>query len=108
MIIGNSKVCVSNKPIIDITEINYVTEIRYDPIAMTHYIDIGISSGGMQTLSKTVASLPFTVFALVVNDGVVCVFEGSADFAISSIRIGEDAALKDLEIIHEALQGLNP
>jgi len=103
MITGKSKVCVANKPIIDIEAIDYVTDILYDPKSKVHYIDIGITHSGMQTLNKMVQSLPESKFAMVVQNNVICVFAGSQDYAINSIRIGEDAALQDLKLIHEAL-----
>ena len=68
MIIGKTKVCISKKPIIPIEEVEYATDIQYDPNFKTHYIDVGISSLGIQTLNKTVSSLADIKFALVIQD----------------------------------------
>jgi len=106
MATGKSRLCVTNKPILDIGEIDYVTPIQYDPKYKVYYIDIGITASGMQTLNKMVYSLPDSKFAMVIQDQVICVFAGSQDYEINSIRIGEDAALNDLKHIHQILENL--
>lgn len=104
MIVGKTKVCISKKPIILIEELEYATDIQYDPMHKTHHIDVGISSAGIQTLNKTVSSLPRTKFALVIQDEVICIFFIEQEIGIRSIRIGEDAQLKDLALIRDALK----
>ena len=49
MATGKSKLCVTNKPILAIGEIDYVTPIQYDPKYKVYYIDIGITAAGMRT-----------------------------------------------------------
>ena len=100
MVAGNAKVCVPRKPIIDIGEIDYITEIRYNPQLEAHYIDIGFTSSGMQMLNKMVDALVAPKFALVIEDNVICTFSGTKGYSINSIRIGEDATLPDLEKVH--------
>ncbi len=107
MVIGKSRVCVSKKPIVAIDEIKYITEILYDPKSMVHYIDAGLTSSGIQTLNKTVSSLPKSRFALVVDGEVVCLFSGAADGSINAIRLGEDARLEDLKTIQQALKKID-
>ena len=104
MIVRKTKVCISKKPIVQIEELEYATDIQYDPMRKTHHIDVGISSAGVRTLNKTVTSLPSTKFALVIQDDVICIFLIEQEIGIRSIRIGEDAQLKDLTLIRDALK----
>lgn len=104
MIISRSRVCLSRKPIVSLDIIDYVTDIQYDPRRKVYYVDIGITSSGMRTINQTVLSLPNSRFAMVVNNEVICLFAGSTEYAINSIRIGEDTQLKDLTTIHEVLR----
>jgi hypothetical protein len=106
MAANKAKICTSNKPIIAIDEISRITAIQYDPVKKVHYIDIGISGSGMQILTKTTNSLPGVRYALVVDDAVICLFSGTSDYAINYIRVGEDASLKELEAIDEALNAI--
>src|SRR5689334_3985927 len=62
MIVNNEKVCISKKPIIAADELTYATDIEYDPKYQMHYIDIGLSTSGSNTLTQTVASLPDSRF----------------------------------------------
>lgn len=104
MVVGKTKVCLSKKPIIRIEELEYATEVQYDPKYKVHYIDVGMSSAGVQTLNKTVNSLPGSKFALVIENDVVCIFIIEREIELRSIRIGEDAQLKDLVMIHDVLK----
>jgi hypothetical protein len=104
MVVGKARVCVAKKPILGLKEIQYITNILYNPQRKVYYVDIGISQAGIQTLAMTTRSLPKSRFALVVSGEVVCLFYGSPDYAISSVRVGEDASLKELTLIHDALK----
>ncbi len=103
-VIGQVKICISKKPIVAIEEIDYVTEIRYEPKIEAHYIDIGFSSLAVSTLTRTAASLPSAKFALVVDGDVICLFSLSSQMGLRYVRIGEDAPLKDLTVIHDILR----
>jgi len=103
MLVRQAKVCISKKPIINIEELDYITEIQYDPNSKKNYVDIGISSAGIQILNKAANSLPDTKFALVLQDDVICIFSIKEEIGIRYIRIGEDAELKDLILVHDAL-----
>lgn len=104
MVIGKAKVCISKKPIIQITELKYISDIQYDPKFQVYYIDAGLTGSGMQTLRKTTTSLPQSRFALVVENQVICLFKVTSETNVHAIRMGEDAALEDLKIIHSALK----
>jgi len=106
MVVGNSKVCVPQQPIIDISEIAYVTDIQYNPKIQAHYVDIGITSSGMKTLRRMADSLTEPKFALVIDNKVVCIFSSVYGYSINSIRIGDDASWDELRTIHDALSGL--
>lgn len=107
MVVGNSKVCVPKHPIIDIGEIDYVTDIQYNPKIESRYIDIGITSSGMKTLRRMADSLIEPKFALVIDNKVICIFSSVYGYSINSIRIGDDASWDNLHTIHDALSGLN-
>jgi len=108
MVIDEVKLCISKKPIVLVDEIAYITGIKYDPVIESYYIDIGFTPAGMVTLQKTYTSLPNTQFALVVDNGIVCIFSVDVDIAIRSIRIGQDAPLKNLQTIRGILSKIKP
>lgn len=107
MVIGKTKICISKKPIIQITELKYISDIQYDPGNKVYYIDAGLTTSGMQTLKKTTTSLPQSRFALVVENEVICLFKITTETSVHAIRMGEDAALDDLKIIHSALKKID-
>ncbi|MBA4054902.1 MAG: hypothetical protein C0490_09335, partial [Marivirga sp.] len=107
MIIGKAKVCISKKPIILIKELKYVSDIQYDPKNKVYYIDAGLTPSGMQTLNKTITSLPQSKFALVVENEVICLFKVTTETSVHAIRMGEDAALEDLKTIQTALKKID-
>jgi len=108
MLIDQAKLCISKKPILSVDEIAFITGIKYDPIIESYYIDIGFSPEGMVTLQQTYTSLPNTQFALVVDSNIVCVFAVPEEIAVRSIRIGQDAPLKNLQIIRDLLSKIKP
>ena len=108
MVIDQAKLCISKKPIVSVDEIAYITAIKYDPIIESYYIDIGFTQEAMVTLQQTYTSLPNTQFALVVDGGIVCVFAVREDIVVKSIRIGQDAPLKNLQTIREILSKVKP
>ena len=108
MVIDQAKLCISKKPIVMVDEIAYITAIKYDPIIESYYIDIGFSPEAMVTLQQTYTSLPNTQFALVVDSDIICVFTVREEIAVKSIRIGQDAPLKNLQIIREILSKVKP
>ena len=108
MVIDQAKLCISKKPIITVDQIDFITPIKYDPVIESYYIDIGFSPTGMVTLNKTYTSLPNTKFALVVDKDIVCIFSVREEMAVKSVRIGQDAPLKDLQIIRDVLSKIKP
>ena len=75
MLIGVKRVCVLKKPIISIDEIEYVTDLLYDPIVQCNYIKLGFSPESVATLNKTASTLPTVEFAIVLDDNVICIFK---------------------------------
>ena len=108
MVIDQAKLCISKKPIVMVDEISYITAIKYDAIIESYYIDIGFTPEAMVTLQRTYTSLPNTQFALVVDSEIVCVFAVKEEIAVKSIRIGQDAPLKNLQIIRDILSKVKP
>jgi hypothetical protein len=108
MVIDQTKLCISKKPILAVDAISYITAIKYDALIESYYIDIGFTNEGMVTLQRTYTSLPNTQFAMVVDDEIVCVFAVKEEIAVRSIRIGQDAPLKNLQVIRETLSKIKP
>jgi hypothetical protein len=108
MVIDQAKLCISKKPIVMVDQIDFITPIRYDPVIESYYIDVGFSPTAMVTLNKTYTSLPNTKFALVVDKDIVCVFTVREEISVKSVRIGQDAPLKDLQTIREILSKIKP
>ena len=106
MVVGKRKVCVSKKPIIPASELEYATDIRYDFQQKVNYIDVGVSSQALQTLNKMIDTLPQTYFALVVDDDVICLFNLNEEIGARYIRVGEDADVDGLRQISNILKKL--
>lgn len=104
MLIGSKRVCIQQRPIIHIDELEYVTDILYDPVIKHNHVDVGFSSSSMTTLKQTVRALPKSQFALVVDDIVICTFTLEEDQATRYLRIGTDLDVKSLMMVHDALK----
>jgi hypothetical protein len=53
MLIGEKKICMLKKPIISIDQLEYVTDILYDPVVKSHYIKLGLSAESIKVLNQT-------------------------------------------------------
>ena len=106
MLIGGRKVCVLRKPIIDAAEIEYVTDILYDPVLKRNHVNIGLSASSVRTLNRTVSSITKPEFAIVVNNNVIGIFVINEKLTENFLRIGTDLELKDLEAVRDALEEL--
>ncbi len=104
MLVGGKKVCVLKKPIISIDELEYVTDILYDPVRKVNHVNLGLSQGSINTLNQTVRSIPKTEFALVVNDDVIGTFTIQDKLVERYLRIGTDLDIKNLEMVRDALK----
>lgn len=104
MLIGGKKVCVLKKPIVSVDELEYATDILYDPVIECNYVNIGLSPGSVKTLNQTIHTLPKTQFALVVNDDVICIFTIHERLDTRYIKIGTDLDIKSLMIVRDALK----
>jgi len=106
MLLGNTKVCISKKPIIVVDDIESVTDIQYEPKIEAFYLDVRFSSKGMQTLNRAIRSFPEIKFALANSDEVICIFAVDPEKEIHFIRIGIDEDLEDLKLVHSSLKEL--
>ena len=104
MLIGVKRVCVLKKHIVSVDELEYVTDILYDPIIETNYIKLGFSSATVLTLNQTVSTLPTVEFAVVVENDVICVFTIQEKLLDRYIRIGYDLDNKSLTMVRDALK----
>ncbi|WP_143164730.1 hypothetical protein [Chryseolinea serpens] len=108
MLIGGAKVCISKKPILNLDQVDYITDIMYDPVAKKNYIDIGFSSAAIQTFNRGFSSLPNNRYALVVHNDVMCIIKIEAEITNRYIRMGYDLTLKDLTAVHDMLKTVKP
>ena len=104
MLIGGKKICVLKKPIIHVDGLEYVTDILYDPVLKRNHINVGLSTGSVRTLNRTVSSLTKPEFAIVVNNNIIGIFMINERLSESFLRIGTDLDLKELEAIRDALR----
>ena len=104
MLIGVKRVCVLTKAIVSVDELEYVTDILYDPIVKTNYIKLGFSSASVLTLNQTVSTLPTVEFAVVVDDDVICLFKIQEKLQDRYIKIGYDLDNKSLTMVRDALK----
>ena len=104
MLIGVKRVCILKKPIVSVDELEYVTDILYDPIIEANYIKLGFSSASVLTLNQTVSTLPTVEFAVVVDDDVICLFKIREKLQDRYIKIGYDLDNKSLTMVRDALK----
>ena len=104
MLIGAKRVCVLSKPIVGVDELEYVTDLLYDPIVQCNYIKLGFSPESVNTLNQTVSTLPSAEFAVVLVGDVICVFKIQERLDARFIKIGYDLDNKSLMMVRDALK----
>jgi hypothetical protein len=95
--------CVPNKPILDRTAFTSVSEIQIDQGKKRKYIDLHISTKGMELLKAVVTSLPNAKLILVVDNKVVGVLKNK-DIVGRFIRIDSDMVSQQIEWIRDRLK----
>ncbi len=104
MLIGNTRVCISKKPILEIQEVESVSDILYDNIRKVAYINVGISSKAVQTLNKISGALSKSQFVIVLENNGVGLFTVTETIKNRIMQIGADVDLKNLQVIHSMLK----
>ena len=104
MFIGGKKICVLEKPIVSIDELEYVTDILYDPVLKRNHVNLGLSSESVNTLNQTSSFMPDAEFAIVVNDDVVGTFKITEKVGERFLRLGTDLDHKNLEAVRDLLK----
>lgn len=89
-------------------EIKSVSDIHYEPKIEAYYTDIKFSTKGIQTLNSAIRSLPQTQFALVSKNEIICIFSVNPETHVDFIRMGMDASLMDLKLVHSSLKEAIP
>lgn len=107
MLIGGRKICVLKKPIIPVDELEYVTDILYDPVLKRNHVNLGLSTSSVMTLNQTVKSITKPEFAIVVNNNVIGIFAINDRLSENFLRVGTDLDLKELETVRDALMQLD-
>jgi hypothetical protein len=90
--------CVPRKPILDQSIFVSVTDVKI--LEKRKYIDLYLSTKGMDALKNLVKNLPNATIILVVDDKVIGVLRNT-DIVGRFIRIDSDILSKDLEWIHD-------
>jgi len=104
MLIGNTRVCISKKPILGIQEVESVSDILYDDIRKVAYINVGISVKAVQTLNKMFEVLPMSQFVFVVENNGVGSFTVTETIKNRIMQVGADVDLNNLQLIHSMLK----
>jgi hypothetical protein len=104
MLIGTKKICILKNPLLDIDELEYVTDILYDFDLKNNYIEIGLSSASANTLNQTISIMRDVQFALVINRDVICIFTIQERMNTRYLRIGMDLDFKNLVFVHDILK----
>jgi hypothetical protein len=107
MLVGTKRICVAKMPIIGADEIEYVTEILYDPILKLNYINIGLSSKCVSALNETNNFLHDAQYALVADNEIICTFIIHEPLSVRFLRIGSDLDVNNLAVVRNALKKLN-
>jgi hypothetical protein len=107
MLVGTKRICIAKMPIISTDDIEYVTEILYDPILKLNYINLGLSSKSVSALNETNNFLQDAQFALVSENEVICTFIIHETLSDRFLRIGSDLDANNLTVVHNALKKLN-
>jgi hypothetical protein len=108
MLIGNTKVCISKKPILGINEIVNVSDIIYDRVEEASYINVLISSKGVETLNKIFELLPKSQFVFVLENNGLGSFTITKEITTPIMRLGADVDLNNLQLIHALLKRAQP
>jgi len=108
MLIGNTKVCISKKPILGINEIVNVSDIIHDHVEKASYINILISSKGVGTLNKIFELLPKSQFVFVMENNGLGSFTITHKITTPIMRVGADVDLNNLQLIHALLKRAQP
>jgi len=95
--------CVPNKPILDKTVFTSISEIQVDHSKKRKYIDLHLSTKGMELLKTVVTSLPNSTLILVVDNKVVGVLKNK-DVVGRFIRVDSDLVSQQIEWIHDKLK----
>ncbi len=95
--------CIPGKPILDRTAFTSISEIQTDLNKKRKYIDLHLSTKGMELLRTVVSSLPNATLILVVDNKVVGVLKNK-DILGRFIRIDSDLLSKQIDWIHDKLK----
>ncbi len=95
--------CVPQKPILDKTVFTTISEIQVDHNRKRKYIDLHLSTKGMELLKTVVTSLPNATLILVVDNKVVGVLKNK-DIVGRFIRVDSDLISQQIEWIHDKLK----
>lgn len=107
MLIGPKRVCILKEPIVRVDELEYVTDIKFDPLLDCNYVDLGLSKESVKVLNQTVSILPDAEFALVVDNQVICIFEIQESMDTRYLRLGRDLDIKSLETLRDTLRKID-
>lgn len=95
--------CVPQKPILDKSAFTSISAVQVDYNKKRKYIDLHLSTKGMELLKTVVNSLPNSTLVLVVENKVVGVLKNK-DIVGRFIRVDSDLVSQQIEWIHDKLK----
>ena len=103
-LIGGKRICTLAKPIVTVSAFEYATDILYSQEKQIHFVNLGITSKGVNILNQTIRVLPGAQFAVVVDNNVICTFTIYERMQTGYISLGEDLTTRNLETVRDALK----
>lgn len=107
MLIGPKRVCILKEPVVRVDELEYVTDIKFDPLLECNYVDLGLSKESVKVLNQTISILPNAEFALVVDNHVICLFKIQDSMNTRYLRLGQNLDIKSLETLRDTLRKID-
>lgn len=104
---GKTSLCISNKPIVGVEGIEYVSNILYDPLLQVNYIDVGLSPASVNILNKVYQSMPSSQLAFVAQEKVLGRFTIDRRIVNRTMSIGRDLDLNQIKVLMEVLRQEN-
>ncbi len=103
--VGRSRLCVSKKLIFGIEEVQYVSNILYDPELKVNYFTIGFSQKSINKLNQIYHAMPGSQFVLVMDNRAVGQFSLEREIYNSrEMILGKDLNLHTLKTLHSQIK----
>jgi hypothetical protein len=103
--VGKSHVCVSEKPIFGIEEVQYISNILYDPELKVNYFTIGFLQKSINKLNQIYHAMPGSQFVLIIDNRAVGQFSLEREIYNSrEMMLGKDLSIETLKVLHSKIK----